>query len=126
MVDRDDSVELVDIMDRVDRSLTVLGVLCEVAFRVKVDRDGTSQLERVRFVLGEVVTDTTLFTVHVGTTEFFVGNYFAGSSLDKGWSTEEHSCSALYHDDFVGHGRYVGSTSGAATEYNGDLGNAFG
>merc|ERR1740139_2120401 len=97
MVDRDDSVELIDIMDRVDRSLTVLGVLCEVAFRVQVDRDGTSQLERVRFVLGEVVTHTTLFTVHVGTTEFFVGNYFACSSLHKGWSTEEELGGANMH-----------------------------
>jgi len=63
--------------------------------------------------------------MHISSTKLFFSDFLTGSSLHEGRSTQENGTFLLNHDDFVGHGGNVGSTSGTATHNDSDLRNTF-
>lgn len=61
----------------------------------------------------------------VGTAKLFFGDLLASGGLHKGRSTKEDGTTLLDHDNFIGHGGDVRSTSSAAAHNHSNLGNTF-
>ncbi len=73
--------------------------------------------------LGGKVCHTALAGVNTGTAQLLLGHVLAGHGLDNLGTGQEHERDALGHDDEVGQGRRVNSTTGTRAQDSADLGN---
>jgi hypothetical protein len=77
----------------------------------------------MHFVFGEVITHARFFAVEVGSAKLLISDDFTCSCLHERRATKEDCSTLFYHDNFVRHGRDIGTTSSAATHNNCNLGN---
>ena len=77
-------------------------------------------------ILGVVIGDAGFLCVHVGATEIFGRNNFAGCRLHQRRTAEEDGALVTHDDGFVRHRRHVGAARGARTHDHRDLRDARG
>jgi hypothetical protein len=80
-----------------------------------------AQLQRVRFVFGEVVGDAGQPRVHVGAAEVFGRDDLASGGAHQRRTAEEDRAVALDDDALVAHRRHVGAAGRARAEHHRDL-----
>ena len=62
--------------------------------------------------------------MHIGATEVFSADDFAGRRFYQGWATEKDGALFFNDNGLIGHGGHVGATGGARTHHHGNLWNA--
>ena len=79
--------------------------------------------EHLDIVIVSTVSDTGLLGVDGGTTELFLSDLFSSDGLDDIGTGDEHVGGIAHHEDEIGNGRGVHSTTSARTHDQGDLRN---
>ena len=97
---------------------------CRFAARAKVLHHVSNHAEGFVFILGKVVRNTGLGRVDVGSAKLFSRDLFSRSGFHQRRPCEEDRAVALDDDGLVGHGGYIGATSGARPQNGGHLGDS--
>ena len=113
VVDRDDSIQVLNRVQRRFWLSYVVRILSIRIFSAEVLHDGTGQLNCMIFIMCQVVRDTRLMRMEIATSELLIGDNLARCSLDQRWSAKEDRALVLDNDYLVRHGWHVGSSSSA-------------
>ena len=120
-IGRDDAVQLVLGIQRRQRAAVVQ--LAQLA-PVEVGHTAAGQRQGMLVTVSVMVGNTGHLAVHIGTTQIFSADHFAGGRFYQGWPGQENRRLLAHHNRFVSHGRHIGAACGTRAHNHGDLRNA--